>query len=134
MKKHLLNHVHKPNWFWVENFHGEKMKQLKNTDFDANTTFYEKWPSVYFVRNQTEVSSNAIERNIKLNAAVTYDEIVKRFAPQGSDCLALFVGEFSRLFLKTLEEEKVTGKVYITSCKYYELGNTTEFDVTYLLG
>ena len=106
MKKHLLNHIHKPNWFWVENF-TEKNETIKNTDFDANTTFYEKWSNVYFVRNQSDVSASALERNIKLNAAITYDEIVNVLHHKVATIVLLYlsVGS-SRLFLKTLEEKK----------------------------
>lgn len=127
MKKHTH---HKPNWFWVENFHGGQMNELTFSDFNTVSTFYEQWASLHFSKNPI----NGTEQTIKLNIPITYQTILDTFQHQGSDCLALFVSKFNIGLYKELEAKKVQGKVYIKSCKYYELGNTTEFDVTYIIG
>lgn len=128
--KRLKHHIHKPNWFWVENFHGEEMKTLNHNDFKLNTTFYEKWSDLYFV--DTKSSNNT--STFKLTVPITYHQIVSKFGPQGSDCKALFVSTFSSAFYKELEKQKVKGKIYIDSCTYTETDGSTVFDVTYSIG
>lgn len=125
--KRLKHNVHKPNWFWVENFHGEKMKTLNHDDFNSDTTFYEKWSDLYFTNDKVI----GTQHTVSVTVPQTYNGIVEKFGPQGSDCKSLFVSAFSSALYKELGKQKIKGKVYINECTYHETDDTTVFDVVY---
>ena len=131
---HVNHNIHKPNWFWVENFHGEKMKELTYANFNACTTFFIQWDEdIKIVKSENDLT-NPSEHKITVSHESTYDDIVKRFAPQGSDCLAIFIMNFNKAFLAGLKENDVKGNVYIKQCLYHTIDDGTEYEVTYLLG
>lgn len=136
--KQLRTHRrHKPNWLWSEHQHKEHMNKLTHENFINCPTFFIEWDNLHFVKELTQLKDFE-EHSIEFYMHIDYQTIERVFAPQGSDCMAIFVNSFGKEFLKTLHSKDMSGKVFIKYCNYVnehvDGSPSTKFQVTYCIG